>query len=155
MLVEIVEANLDNPTHANGLVACLNAYACDAMGNGSPLPAEVQAAIVPGLARLADKRVFLAMADGQVVGVAVCLIGFSTFSGKPRLNVHDLAVCPALRGQGIGRQLMDRVTAASREIGCSAISLEVRTDNAVARKLYRSLGFQDASVPMEFWVKPL
>lgn len=153
--VEIVEADLNNPVHQAGIVSCLNQYAMDEMGAGKPLPADVQAAIVPGLQQVADKHVFLALAGQKVVGLAVCLLGFSTFAGKPRLNVHDLAVDPGFRGQGIGRRLMDRVSAAALDAGCSAVSLEVRKDNTVAQGLYRSLGFQDAASPMEFWVKPL
>jgi ribosomal protein S18 acetylase RimI-like enzyme len=39
--------------------------------------------------------------------------------------------------------------------GCSAVSLEVRTDNEIARGLYQSLGFGTGFAPLEFWLRPL
>jgi len=39
----------------------------------------------------------------------VCFRGFSTFAAAPLINVHDLAVVPGFRGQGIGRRLLEAV----------------------------------------------
>jgi ribosomal protein S18 acetylase RimI-like enzyme len=78
------------------------------------------------------------------VGVAVCIGGFSTFAGRPLINVHDLAVMPTHRGRGIGRRLLEAVAERARQTGCCKVTLEVRTSNADARRLYERLGFSDA-----------
>ncbi len=56
--------------------------------------------------------------------------------------------------------LLERIEAKARELNCCRITLEVREDNAVARGLYRKVGFDQVVVgpkriPMEFWHKLL
>jgi len=57
--------------------------------------------------------------------------------------VHDLAVLPTARGQGIGRALLAAVEERARERGCGKLTLEVLDDNHRARTLYASFGFAD------------
>jgi ribosomal protein S18 acetylase RimI-like enzyme len=151
----IVPADLTDPEHCAGLVHCLDQYAADPMGRGEGLPLDVQQAIVPGLLQHPERLIRLALHERTVVGAAVCFVGFSTFSAKPRINVHDLCVLRPHRGLGVGRALLDSVLAAGRELGCSGVTLEVRTDNEVAQKLYRSLGFSSGTDPMWFWARKL
>jgi ribosomal protein S18 acetylase RimI-like enzyme len=151
----IVAADLDDPAHAAGLVACLDDYAAGSMGRGYGLSSAVKAALIPGLRARADGVIRLALRADEVVGAAVCFLGYSTFSAQPRLNVHDLCVLAAHRGHGLGRRLMQAALEAARAAGCSGVTLEVRSDNAVAQGLYRSLGFGAGEVPMEFWERKL
>lgn len=55
------------------------------------------------------------------------------------LFVEFLAVSPALKGQGIGRDLMQRAEALAREAGCIGIWLD--TFSFQARGFYEKLGF--------------
>jgi ribosomal protein S18 acetylase RimI-like enzyme len=151
----IVAADLDDPEHCAGLLHCLDDYAAGDMGRSEGLSVEVQRAIVPGLREHPERLLRLALHGREVVGVAVCFLGFSTFSAKPRLNVHDLCVLAAHRGQGVGRALLESVLEGARAAGCSGVTLEVRTDNAIAQRLYRSLGFSGGSAPMLFWERKL
>ena len=48
---------------------------------------------------------------------------------------------PKFRGQGIGRQLMQRAIDAAFAFGLTRIELTVREDNVNAIALYKSLGF--------------
>ena len=154
--VEVVQADLAEPADAAAIVACLVAYAADPMGGEHELPHAVREAIVPGLRATPGARVWLARAGARPLGVCVVLAGFSTFSAKPRWNVHDLAVMPEARGLGLGRRLLTAVVDAATAEGCSAVSLEVRRDNAPARHLYASLGFGDGDdVPMDFWTRQI
>jgi ribosomal protein S18 acetylase RimI-like enzyme len=155
MSYRIEEADLEDPVHAAGLVHCIDAYAAEDMGGGHALSDEVKRALVPGLKLQPQRLVLLARSHAEVVGAAVCFMGYSTFSAKPRLNVHDLCVLEPHRGQGLGRALMLAVIERARAAGCSAVSLEVRSDNAIARHLYQSLGFGAGFAPLEFWVRPL
>ena len=151
----VVAADLADPEHCAGLVHCLDEYAAAPMGRGQGLPPEVQRAIVPGLLEHPERLIRLALYDRAVVGAAVCFVGFSTFSAQPRVNVHDLCVLGPHRGRGVGRALLESVLAAARELGSSGVTLEVRTDNEVAQKLYRSLGFSGGSEPMWVWTRKL
>lgn len=140
----IIEADLDRPDHQQAVVALIDAYSRDPMGDGKPLSAEVRQALVPGLKRHPTTLVFLAYADGQPMGIAVCFYGFSTFAARPLVNVHDLAVLPDRRGQGAARRLLDAVEQKARQTGCCKITLEVLEDNHRARKVYRDFGFASA-----------
>jgi ribosomal protein S18 acetylase RimI-like enzyme len=154
-MLAVVEADLKNPVHQAGIVQCIDAYARSEMGGSKPLTEEVKAAMIPGLERAPSKLIFLASLNGNMVGTAVCFMGFSTFSAKPRLNLHDLSVLPEYRGKGIGRALLHAVIGRATQLGCSAVTLEVRKDNANARHLYKSVGFSDWLSPLEFWEKKL
>jgi ribosomal protein S18 acetylase RimI-like enzyme len=151
----IEPADLDDAVHAAGLVHCIDAYAAEDMGGGHALSDEVKRQLVPGLRLQPQRLVLLALHGQEVVGAAVCFMGYSTFAARPRLNVHDLCVLAPHRGHGLGRRLMEAVLERARAAGCAAVSLEVRADNAIARRLYQSLGFGAGFAPLEFWVRPL
>ena len=143
--IAIVEADLDNPTHQDAIIYLVNAYARDPMGGGQELPEAVRAALIPGLQRHPTTVVFLAWDNEIPVGIAVCFVGFSTFMARPLLNIHDLAVIPAYRRQGVGRLLLERVAAKGQELGCCKLTLEVRADNLAAQRLYEAVGFDNAA----------
>ncbi len=128
------------------MVGLLDSYARDPMGGGVALPEDVRARLGPDLRDRVARGVaivLLALREREPVGVAVCFVSYSTFRAKPLLNLHDLAVLPAARGAGIGRALLEGVAARARALGCCKVTLEVREDNAVARRLYERVGFID------------
>lgn len=156
--VRVREADLTNPDDARGIVEVLDSYASDAMGVRRPLAADIRERIVPGLRDHPTTLVLLAVLDGQIVGIAVCFFGFSTFRARPLLNIHDLAVLPDFRGRGIGRSLLGEVEKRARQRDCCKLTLEVRTDNDLARRLYERCGFEASGgtdVHMLFLAKPL
>ncbi len=149
MKLEIALTNLGSPADTAALVDVLDTYARDPMGGGKPLTGEVCARLVPDLrARVLSGNavVLLARNEGRPVGVAVCFTSYSTFSARPVLNVHDLAVIPEVRGQGVGRALLSAIEAAALTRRCGKVTLEVREDNARARQLYERIGFADSAL---------
>jgi ribosomal protein S18 acetylase RimI-like enzyme len=157
VIVHIIEADLADESHGRAIVELLDAYAREEIGQGAPLSDEVRAALPARLRGHPTTRVFLALKDGQAVGVAVCFVGFSTFRAKPLINIHDLAVAPSHRGRGVGGALLDHVAEAARAAGYCAVTLEVRRDND-ARRLYERAGFQwgdDRPTAQRFMVKRL
>jgi GNAT superfamily N-acetyltransferase len=158
--LDILEADLRQPDHADAVVELLDAYSRDPNANGHGLSGDVKRDLVPGLRAHPGTHVFLAYRAGRAVGIAVCFRGFSTFAARPLLNVHDIAVVPEHRGAGIGRALMTRVEECARSLGCCKITLEVLENNARARALYASIGFgpyelaHDAGRAL-FWQKEL
>jgi len=155
MPVRIEPADLDNPEHQQRVVALLDIYSCDAMGDGVPLSAGVRASVIEGLRNHPASLLLLAWQDDESVGLCVGFEGFSTFHARPLLNIHDLVVHPQHRHRGIGRALLAAAEAAARQRNCCKITLEVRTDNAPAQQLYRSIGFGEAKPVMHFWHKML
>ncbi|MFO0946793.1 MAG: GNAT family N-acetyltransferase [Planctomycetota bacterium] len=143
--LEILEADLERIDHQDAVCALTAAYALDAFGNGGPLPDDVMERLIPGLRSHPTTIVFLAYAGKNPVGIATCFRGFSTFLGKPLINIHDLAVLPECRGRGIGHALLHAVEAKARAIGCGKITLEVLQTNERARNVYHRHGFDAAT----------
>ena len=56
-------------------------------------------------------------------------------------ELEFILVSPQTRGQGVGRVLVNTVSAWARELGAEEIRLEVRASNARALRLYRRCGF--------------
>lgn len=142
--ITTLEANLENPGHQQAILALLNAYAQDPMGDGKPLADEVQQRLIPGLQAHPTTLVILAFRGAEPVGMAICFRGFSTFAARPLLNIHDFVVLDQHRGQGIGRRVMDEVEAAARRLGCCKLTLEVQENNHRARAVYASIGFKQS-----------
>lgn len=55
--------------------------------------------------------------------------------------LQELYVVPALRGQGIGRALLERAMDLARERGADGIDLNTGETDTAARALYESMGF--------------
>ncbi|MGD8340501.1 MAG: GNAT family N-acetyltransferase [Gammaproteobacteria bacterium] len=55
-----------------------------------------------------------------------------------------LAVAPAYRGQGLGRELVEWLEACARTAGLFDVRLELRAQNDTARAFYESLGYCEA-----------
>ena len=160
MSIQIVEADLNLPEHREAVLALVDAYSRDAMGNAKPLHPEVRARLIPGLQRHPTTLIFLAFEGEQPVGVAVCFIGFSTFAARPLINIHDCMVLSAFRRKGVGRRLLEVVETKARELGCCKLTLEVMDNNDRALRAYETAGFvryslqEDAGTAI-FLTKPL
>ncbi|QGN59189.1 ribosomal protein S18-alanine N-acetyltransferase [Nostocoides sp. HKS02] len=66
-------------------------------------------------------------------------------------DVMTMAVAPAAQGQGLGRQLLDELVARAQADHAAYLMLEVRADNAAARKLYDSKGFEVVSIRRRYY----
>jgi [ribosomal protein S18]-alanine N-acetyltransferase len=71
---------------------------------------------------------------------------------EDEVHVTNLAVDPAWRGEGIGRRLLGTLLAHHRASGARRAFLEVRPDNAWARRLYHGLGFQEVGRRRGYYV---
>ncbi|MBF0689111.1 MAG: GNAT family N-acetyltransferase [Cellulomonas sp.] len=72
-------------------------------------------------------------------GLAVAMCGM-TMDGSGRAFYY-LYVNPAAHGRGHGRRSLATSVDRAEQLGLEALDLEVKTDNARAIRLYRSLGF--------------
>lgn len=60
------------------------------------------------------------------------------------VEILTLAVRPSARRQGLGGRLVEAASRRATELGATRLFLEVAEDNAPARGLYGSLGFEAA-----------
>ena len=158
--IVVVQADYSNPVHAQALRDVLNHYAKDPMGGGEALSAQVLDALPAELAKRAHAFSVLAFVDDVAAGLVNCFEGFSTFAGKPLVNVHDVSVVDTFRGLGLSHKMLEKVEDIARERGCCKITLEVLEGNPVAQGAYRKVGFSDGQLDpayghMLFWNKYL
>ncbi|RUO76405.1 GNAT family N-acetyltransferase [Pseudidiomarina taiwanensis] len=159
-MLEITLADYQNPEHAQAVVAMLDDYARDPMGGGEALPDETKENLIAEMAKRDHVFSILAFVDGEPVGVANCVEGFSTFAAKPVMNIHDIAVIAPFRGQGIAKRLLQEVETLAQFRGCCKLTLEVLQGNEPAKIAYQKFGFKpyqlDAEMGLaEFWQKYL
>ncbi len=147
--------DFENPTHLTAVADLLQGYMADPMGEHRPHTKLEQLRLVDGLATHPMAFVVLASCEGEAIGMATCFELFSTFEVKPFVNIHDLYLHDAHRGMGIGRGMLQFISEVAQERKCCKVTLEVRTDNAVAQSLYRSEGFSECEPDMLFWRKKL
>ncbi len=141
MKIDVIRADYNNAQHADAIVTLLNAYASDPMGGGAPLCEFAQANVVNGLQQHPTSITLLAYVDDEAVGVINAFEGFSTFKGKPLINIHDIAVLPEYRSNGIAKQLLQTLEDIAAEKGCCKLTLEVLEGNSTAQRVYTAFGF--------------
>lgn len=66
-------------------------------------------------------------------------------------DVLTVAVLPDFRRQGIAREFMRQIEAWAQDRGASALMLEVEKSNTAAIELYKSLGYMQISVRMDYY----
>ncbi|MEC0267087.1 MULTISPECIES: GNAT family N-acetyltransferase [Paenibacillus] len=94
--------------------------------------------------RPADGKFVLGAFDesGSLVG-SVSFVRESGMKSSHKGNVYGMYVAPEAGGQGLGKKLMlELIGRASRYEGLEQINLMVLSDNVIAKKLYKSLGFE-------------
>ena len=82
--------------------------------------------------------VIAATIDDEIVGYALVALR----KGARAVRIYSLAVDARFARRGVGRALLQACEAYARRHGRSALTLEVRYDNASAIALYESLGFR-------------
>lgn len=85
--------------------------------------------------------------DGELGGLAVWFVNFSTWSGRHGIYLEDLYVRPHLRGRGYGRALLAELARTCVERGYGRLEWWVLDWNEPAQRFYASLGAE----PMEEW----
>ncbi|WP_420853231.1 GNAT family N-acetyltransferase [Segeticoccus rhizosphaerae] len=89
----------------------------------------------------------VAEADGEVVGMALWYLTFSTWTGRPGMWLEDLFVLPEQRGSGLGKQLLRTLARLCVERGYPRLEWWVLDWNEPSIGFYRSLG----AVALDEW----
>lgn len=141
MDVQIIQADYGDPKQREEIPKILNAYASDPMGGGVPLSDFAKANLVEKLSQHPNAFSILAYVDGEPAGLVNCLQGISTFACRPLINIHDVVVLEGFRGHGLSQRMLEKVEDIAQERDCCKITLEVLSNNTVAKNAYTKFGF--------------
>ena len=140
--IEVRRVNYRDDGDSQALMLLLDMYAQDPMGGGTPLEQEVKSRLCRDLAEFPGAFSAIAWLDGRPVGLINAFVGYSTFKARPLMNVHDIAVVPEFRGQGVGQALLASLEEHARSIGCCKLTLEVLSGNTRGLRSYEQFGFE-------------
>ena len=136
------EADLEDESDVTRLFEILDAYAKGPGGQNAPLSEQARVELGPGLRGNPNALVLFGLLDGAIVGAAVCVWSFSTFAGKPSVNLHDFSVLPEAQSRGVGTALLAELETRARARGAAKVTLEVVSSNHEAIRLYERSGFE-------------
>jgi ribosomal protein S18 acetylase RimI-like enzyme len=102
-------------------------------------PVEVLTATLRRL--LEEGEIYVLLAGTGPDGLALLRFRPALWSEGLEAYLQELYVIPDLRGQGIGRSLLEQAIALSRERGADGIDLNTGETDIAARGLYESMGF--------------
>jgi GNAT superfamily N-acetyltransferase len=89
----------------------------------------------------------VAESDGQVVGMVLYYMTYSTWKGK-MMYLEDFVVREAFRQKGIGQMLFDAFLAAAKKEGCRLVKWQVLDWNTPAVAFYEK---NRAIIEKEWW----
>jgi GNAT superfamily N-acetyltransferase len=116
---------------------------------GQPDAVEVDEAMLSDALFTESPVVFASVADdaGEVLGMTIHFLNFSTWTGRVGVFVEDVFVRPEHRGRGVGRALFADLARTARSRGYARMDWSVLDWNETALGFYRSIG----AVPMTGW----
>ena len=85
--------------------------------------------------------------NGQVVGISIWFLNFSTWLGKPGIYLEDLYIEPSHRGKGYGLALLKELAKICVERDYERLQWWVLDWNEPSIEFYKSLG----AVAMDEW----
>ena len=89
----------------------------------------------------------VAEVDGEVVGISIWFLNYSTWLGKQGIYLEDLYVDPLHRGKGLGLALLKELASICSERGYERLQWWVLDWNEASIEFYKSLG----AVAMDEW----
>jgi GNAT superfamily N-acetyltransferase len=92
------------------------------------------------LAPSEDGLLLGARSEGRLVGYACLYWHFSSTQAVETVLMNDLYVDESVRGEGVGRKLIEATAEVARERGVPSIEWSTAPDNHTAQRLYDSTG---------------
>lgn len=83
--------------------------------------------------------------DGEIAGMAIWFLNYSTWQGKHGIYLEDLYIRPEFRGRGYGKALLEHLAGICNERGYGRFQWWVLDWNSPAIEFYRSLGAEAMS----------
>ena len=101
-----------------------------------------------------QSNIFLALADGQVVGFVQLYKLYHYIKLEKQWLLSDLFVHPDHRGKGLSIQLIERSKEWCEETGACGLMLETEKSNQIGNALYPRCGFEyDGAHNYYYWWK--
>ena len=91
------------------------------------------------------------VAVGRMDGAAQVAGSMTLYHYRLSIRIYSLAVLPAFRGTGTGRQLVQRAIALARETGRVSVTLEADRRNKVLTGWYEQFGFEVDRVLKDYY----
>lgn len=121
----------------------LRLYAQPSIDDGDVLPLSEATRIWERMASYPNYKLYVAVTGTQVVGTFAMLIMDNLgHLGAPSAIVEDVAVDPAVQGQGIGRAMMRHAIEIARKSACYKLALSSNLKREKAHAFYDSLDFE-------------
>jgi ribosomal-protein-alanine N-acetyltransferase len=84
------------------------------------------------------------------------IVGFCVWQEvADEAHVHNVAIAPGRRGQGLGRRLLSVCLGMAASRGARRAFLDVRDGNAPARAVYARLGFRETGRRARYYTEPV
>jgi len=101
----------------------------------------------PWSARFFLEEIQVSYAKSVLAEMEGRIVGYIIYWQLPKeVDIHNLAVHPAYRRQGIGRSLLSSAIDSAKGQGSKRVTLEVRKSNQAAQQLYHTLGFVERGI---------
>jgi GNAT superfamily N-acetyltransferase len=136
---------------ASDLDAILAIYATDTLG-GHPVATspEERAAVAAAFARIEaspDNAVFVAEADGRVVGTfQITILPGLVGAGRTRAKLESVHVHADMRGQGVGAVMLAAAEAEAKRRGAGIVELSSNAKRVDAHRFYERAGYAKSHV---------
>ena len=101
---------------------------------------------------LHNRELYVAKIEGNVVGYALLQMRQTSRIGRipgKTMVIDELCVHEAVRGHGIGSQMMEDIHALARAFGCTDMKIGVYPQNEDAIRFYERFGFAIRSIDMQ------
>lgn len=125
------------------LPGVLSLYAQLGQDDGSILPLGMATSIFWKMKSYPDYTIQVALAEGRVIGTFALLVmdNLGHF-GTPSAILEDVVVAEDLRGEGIGKLMMEYANTLCRQKGCYKMAFSSNINRETAHLFYESLGFR-------------
>jgi GNAT superfamily N-acetyltransferase len=98
------------------------------------------------LSQTGTDPIFLAIADGQVLGLLACHLCRVLQYASPIIRVMALVIDRRARRRGVGKLLMEHAERMGSGAGCEFVELTSAMGRAEAHAFYRSIGYAPNSL---------
>ena len=92
---------------------------------------------------------FVMECDGRIVGYITTRLDTVNSIGR----IPNLAVTADMRGQGLGRRLIEHALAYFREAGMHLAKIETMESNPIGQKLYPACGFEEVARQVHYLMR--
>jgi len=99
-------------------------------------------------------RGWLAMHTDVPVGYLLCTFVYSFEHGGLMAEIDEIFVASSYRRQGVGQALLASARSSLTALGCLCLQMQVADANALARRFYTRLGFEEKA-GYRLWLAPL